>query len=144
MGPFGSSVAFYRCIDVVSKHRFVLRRLRSSILDADAISRYDTSFESIRYPTLARRVGSNLSYEKRLCVIVSTLLFYLTSACATRAQAMLSIFLGVVSAGLIMSCLTLAGKAGALLATAVLAVFCVSSILGGKSAGNKASDFSSK
>eukprot|EP00904_Undaria_pinnatifida_P009564 jgi/Undpi1/5738/HiC_scaffold_2.g01012.m1 len=41
---------------------------------------------------------------------------------------MVSIFVGVVSAGMIMSCLTLAGKAGALLATAVLAVFCVSNI----------------
>lgn len=59
------------------------------------------------------------------------------------AQAMLSIFLGVLSAGMIMSCLTLAGKAGALLATAVLAVFCVSNILGGKG-GNNASDFASK
>lgn len=58
---------------------------------------------------------------------------------------MLSIFLGVLSAGMIMSCLTLAGKAGALVATAVLAVFCVSSILGGgEGGGNKASDFSSK
>lgn len=60
------------------------------------------------------------------------------------AQAMLSIFVGVVSAGVIMSCLTLAGKAGALLATAILAVFCVSNILGGGNGGNKASDFSSK
>eukprot|EP00752_Nemacystus_decipiens_P001929 g1858.t1 len=60
-------------------------------------------------------------------------------------KAMLSIFLGVLSAGMIMSCLTLAGKAGAFVATAVLAVFCVSSILGGgKGKGNKASDFSSK
>lgn len=53
----------------------------------------------------------------------------LYSAASWRCQAMLSIFLGVVSAGLIMSCLTLAGKAGALLATAVLAAFCVSNIV---------------
>lgn len=60
-------------------------------------------------------------------------------------QAMLSIFVGVVSAGVIMSCLTLAGKAGALVATAVLAVFCVTNILGGgEDGGNKASDFASK
>ncbi|CAM9518238.1 unnamed protein product [Ascophyllum nodosum] len=43
-------------------------------------------------------------------------------------KAMLSIFLGVVSAGVIMSCLTLSGRKGALLATAVLAVFCLSNI----------------
>ena len=53
---------------------------------------------------------------------------------------MLSIFIGVVSAGMIMSCLTLAGKAGALLATAVLAVFCVSNILGEEKGSAKASD----
>ena len=55
-------------------------------------------------------------------------------------QAILSIFIGVVSAGMIMSCLTLAGKAGALLATAVLAVFCVSNILGEEKGSAKASD----
>ena len=55
-------------------------------------------------------------------------------------QAMLSIFVGVVSAGMIMSCLTLAGKAGALLATAVLAVFCVSNILSGGKGSANASD----
>lgn len=55
-------------------------------------------------------------------------------------QAMVSIFVGVVSAGMIMSCLTLAGKAGALLATAVLAVFCVSNIVGGGKKSAKASD----
>ncbi|CAB1105461.1 unnamed protein product [Ectocarpus sp. CCAP 1310/34] len=61
------------------------------------------------------------------------------------SKAMLSIFLGVVSAGVIMSCLTLAGKAGALVATAVLAVFCVTNMLGGgEDGGNKASDFASK
>eukprot|EP00903_Cladosiphon_okamuranus_P009726 g9248.t1 len=59
-------------------------------------------------------------------------------------KAMLSIFLGVLSAGVIMSCLTLAGKIGALVATAVLAVFCVSNILGGGNGGTKTSDFSSK
>ncbi|CAM9360833.1 unnamed protein product [Discosporangium mesarthrocarpum] len=47
-------------------------------------------------------------------------------------EAMLSIFGGVVSAGLIMSALTLAGKAGALVATAALAVFCISNIISGK------------
>ena len=57
---------------------------------------------------------------------------------------MLSIFIGVVSAGMIMSCLTLAGKVGALVATGILAVFCVSSILGGGNGGSKASDLSSK
>lgn len=55
-------------------------------------------------------------------------------------KAMLSIFIGVASAGMIMSCLTLAGKAGALLATAVLAVFCVSNIIGGEKGSTKASD----
>lgn len=59
-------------------------------------------------------------------------------------QAMLSILVGVVSAGVIMSCLTLAGKAGALVATAVLAVFCVSNMLGGGEGKTKASDFSSE
>lgn len=53
---------------------------------------------------------------------------------------MLSIFIGVASAGMIMSCLTLAGKAGALLATAVLAVFCISNIIGGEKGSTKASD----
>lgn len=64
---------------------------------------------------------------------------------ADGLQAMLSIFVGVVSAGVIMSCLTLAGKAGALVATAVLAVFGVTNIVGGEEeGGNKASDFASK
>lgn len=57
---------------------------------------------------------------------------------------MLSIFLGVVSAGVIMSCLTLAGKAGALVATVVLAVFCVSNILGSSRGGTEESDVLTK
>lgn len=57
---------------------------------------------------------------------------------------MLSIFLGVLSAGMIMSCLTLAGKAGALVATVILAVFCVSNIMGSSGGETKASDFSTK
>lgn len=61
------------------------------------------------------------------------------------AQAMYSIFLGVVSAGAIMSCLTLAGRAGALVATAVLTAFCISRILDGRGGDkSKASDFTSK
>ncbi|CAM9236535.1 unnamed protein product [Choristocarpus tenellus] len=44
-------------------------------------------------------------------------------------KAMLSILTGVVSAGLIMTTLTLAGRVGALIATAFLAVFCVTSIV---------------
>ena len=43
---------------------------------------------------------------------------------------MLAIFGGVVSAGAIMTALTLAGKAGAAAAMAVLALFCLSRISG--------------
>ncbi|KAG5175079.1 putative small multi-drug export protein-domain-containing protein [Tribonema minus] len=44
------------------------------------------------------------------------------------AKSLAAIFAGVVSAGAIMTALTLAGKAGAIAATAVLAIFCVTSI----------------
>ncbi|CAM9659923.1 unnamed protein product, partial [Phaeothamnion confervicola] len=47
-------------------------------------------------------------------------------------KAMLSIFAGVAAAGTIMSALTLAGRTGAIVATAVLAAFCVSAIAGNK------------
>jgi hypothetical protein len=43
-------------------------------------------------------------------------------------QALASITAGVVSAGAIMTALTLAGKAGAVAATVVLALFCLSQL----------------
>jgi hypothetical protein len=55
-------------------------------------------------------------------------------------QALASITAGVVSAGAIMTALTLAGKAGAVAATVVLALFCLSQLQKKSGSSSSSSD----